>query len=41
MKFISIKEKTEAQIKALTWTNFTVKSGENNGYPVLEWEITE
>lgn len=31
-------EKTENELKVLTWANFIVDSSKNDGYPILIWE---
>ena len=31
-------EKTESELKAITWENFTIDSSKNDGYPILSWE---
>jgi len=35
---VNVEEKTEAEIKALDWDNYTIVAGKNNGYPILTWE---
>ena len=33
-----VENKTDDEIKALDWENYTVVAGKNNGYPILNWE---